>query len=115
MARGDMDQYSDWDFAVRGLPAAEYYSAFAKLMKILSRSVDLVDLDEVNPFSAYVLSKKRDKKTAELIREAMELYVLEKLRTHPSLESWEPVSLGGVRLAPRPQSPDRHAYGVRLC
>jgi len=43
-------------------------------------------------------AKKRDKKTAELIREAMELYVVEKLRAHPSLESWAPVSLGGVRM-----------------
>lgn len=58
MARGDMDRYSDWDFAVRGLPSTDYYSAFAKLMQVLSRSVDLVDLDEVNPFSAYVLTKK---------------------------------------------------------
>lgn len=58
MARGDMDQYSDWDFAVRGLPSSEYYSVFAKLMQVLSRPVDLVDLDEGNPFSVYVCSKK---------------------------------------------------------
>ncbi len=58
MARGDMDQYSDWDFAVRGLPASEYYTAFAKLMQILSRSVDLIDLDEQNPFSDFVRTKK---------------------------------------------------------
>jgi predicted nucleotidyltransferase len=58
MARGDMDRYSDWDFAVQGLPASEYFSAYAKLMQALSRPVDLVDLDEANPFSAYVRSKK---------------------------------------------------------
>ncbi len=58
MARGDMDQYSDWDIAVKGLHASEYYTALAKLMQILSRSVDLVDLDETTPFSAYGRSKK---------------------------------------------------------
>ena len=42
-------------------------------------------------------AKKRDKKTAELIRDAMELYVVEKLRAHPSLENWTPVSLGEIR------------------
>jgi len=41
-------------------------------------------------------AKKRDKKTAELIREAMELYVVEKLHTCPSLDSWKPVSLGKI-------------------
>ncbi len=42
-------------------------------------------------------AKKRDKKTAELIREAMELYAVEKLRTRPALDTWQPVSLGAIR------------------
>ncbi len=58
MARGDFDQYSDWDFAVRGIPSSDYYTVLARLMKILSRSVDLVDLDEANPLSTYVRTKK---------------------------------------------------------
>ncbi|MDX9957274.1 MAG: nucleotidyltransferase domain-containing protein [Spirochaetia bacterium] len=57
MARGDMDEHSDWDLAVRGLPPASYFNALARLMKILSRTVDLVDLDEANPFSVYVTTK----------------------------------------------------------
>lgn len=43
-------------------------------------------------------AKKRDRKTAELIREAMELYLDEHLRSHPSLEGWQPLSLGEVLL-----------------
>jgi predicted nucleotidyltransferase len=58
MARGDMDIYSDWDLAVRGLPAGSFFSALAKLMKSLSRSIDLIDLDEDNRFSEYISSKK---------------------------------------------------------
>lgn len=57
MARGDMDEYSDRDLAVRGLPPAAFFSALARLMKILSRTVDLVNLDETNPFSAHVALK----------------------------------------------------------
>ncbi len=58
MARGDIDRYSDWDIAVRGLPSSEYFTVLAKLMQTLSRSVDLVDLDEQSPFSAYIRTKK---------------------------------------------------------
>jgi predicted nucleotidyltransferase len=58
MARGDMDEYSDWDLAVRGLPPAAYFNALARLMKILSRTVDLVDLDEANPFTVHVAAKE---------------------------------------------------------
>jgi predicted nucleotidyltransferase len=58
MARGDMDEYSDWDLAVRGLPPAAYFNALARLMKILSRTVDLVDLDEENPFTVHVTAKE---------------------------------------------------------
>jgi len=58
MARGDMDTYSDWDLAVRGLPADIFFSVLAKLMKSLSRPVDLVDLDEENHFSTYIASKE---------------------------------------------------------
>lgn len=42
-------------------------------------------------------AKKRDRKTSELIRDAMELYLSEKVRPSRSLDAWEPVSLGAVK------------------
>jgi hypothetical protein len=42
-------------------------------------------------------AKKRDRKTSELIRDAMELYLAEKVRPSRSLDSWAPVSLGTVK------------------
>lgn len=41
-------------------------------------------------------ARKRDRKAAQLIREAMEYYLEEKLRGTGSLESWAPLSLGAV-------------------
>jgi hypothetical protein len=41
-------------------------------------------------------ARKRDRKAAQLIREAMEYYLEAKLRGTGSLDSWEPLSLGTV-------------------
>ena len=43
-------------------------------------------------------AKRRDKKAAELIREAMEFYMVEKLHAHPTLDNWKALSLGEVRM-----------------
>lgn len=40
---------------------------------------------------------KRDRTAAELIREAMELYITERLHPQLNLEDWSPLSLGGVK------------------
>ncbi|MBN2050862.1 MAG: hypothetical protein JW760_10490 [Spirochaetales bacterium] len=40
---------------------------------------------------------KRDRTAAELIREAMEHYITEKLHPHRGLDEWAPLSLGGVK------------------
>ncbi|MEI6873623.1 MAG: nucleotidyltransferase domain-containing protein [Spirochaetota bacterium] len=58
LARGEGDAYSDWDFAVRGLPKELFFSALAKLMKLMTRSVELVDLDEATPFAAHIAAKR---------------------------------------------------------
>lgn len=42
-------------------------------------------------------AEKRDRTAAELIREAMEEYITEKLRPHRSLDEWAPLSLGRVK------------------
>jgi predicted nucleotidyltransferase len=57
MARGDIDEHSDWDFAVRGIPAERYYTALAKLLMSMTRQVDLVDLDEANPLAYHIQAK----------------------------------------------------------
>lgn len=40
---------------------------------------------------------KRDRSTAELIREAMEQYITDKSHHSRSLDQWTPLSLGGVK------------------
>lgn len=42
-------------------------------------------------------AKRRDRKAAELIRDAMEFFLEEKLSPHSSLDSWKPLSLGMVK------------------
>lgn len=42
-------------------------------------------------------AEKRDRTAAELIREAMELYITDKLHPHRSLDEWAPFSLGQVK------------------
>lgn len=55
---------SDIDLAVRGLPAAQYFSAASKTADLLGRPVDLVDLDDPTPVVHYLLGH------GELIRVA---------------------------------------------
>jgi hypothetical protein len=42
-------------------------------------------------------ARKRDRSAAELIREAMELYIMEKSHHSRSLDQWAPLSLGRVK------------------
>ncbi len=53
-ATGAMREGSDIDLAVSGLPPEVFYKVMAQVADILGRSVDLVDLDEVNPFTRYL-------------------------------------------------------------
>jgi len=55
---------SDVDLAVRGLPAAVYFSAISKATELLGRPVDLVDLDDPTPIVRYLLG------SGELLRVA---------------------------------------------
>jgi len=48
-------------------------------------------------------ARARDRKTSELIREAMELYRKERIRPRRSLTELQPLSLGTVK---RPLSPE---------
>ncbi len=61
-ARGQMREDSDIDLAVSGLPPELFYRAGAVAEDTLGRSLDLVDLDEVTPFTQYL------KEESELLR-----------------------------------------------
>lgn len=52
---GQLGPNSDIDMAVSGLPANVYFSAVSKVSDILSRPVDLVDLDDGGSLVRYLL------------------------------------------------------------
>ena len=52
-----MRPYSDVDMAVSGLPPEVFFRAMAAAHDALGRPLDLVDLDEDNPFTQYLKSK----------------------------------------------------------
>ncbi len=53
-ARGADSPGSDIDLAVVGLPPESFFRAMGVARRILRRPVDLVDLDESNPFTDYL-------------------------------------------------------------
>ena len=53
-AKGILREDSDIDLAISGLPPERFFKAMGKAGDILGRNVDLVDLDEVNPFTQYL-------------------------------------------------------------
>ena len=58
MARGEIDRYADWDFAVRGLPKERYLKALGLLLRSLERETDLISLNEESPFSRHIAKKR---------------------------------------------------------
>lgn len=61
-AHGQMREDSDIDLAVSGLPPSQFYRAGAAAEDALGRPLDLIDLDEVTPFTKYL------KEESELLR-----------------------------------------------
>lgn len=53
-ARGEMRAESDVDLAVTGLPPEAFFQALGLAEDALGRPLDLVDLDEVTPFTRYL-------------------------------------------------------------
>jgi predicted nucleotidyltransferase len=47
----------DLDLAVRGLPPERFFDAMSRVALAISRPLDLVDLDERNPFTEYLERK----------------------------------------------------------
>ena len=50
----DLRENSDVDIAVSGLPPEVFFRAMGMASRALGRQVDLVDLDEDNPFTEYL-------------------------------------------------------------
>jgi predicted nucleotidyltransferase len=61
-SKGKIRPNSDIDIAVSGLPPEVFFRAMAKASRALGRPIDLIDLDEDNPFTRYL------KKEGELQR-----------------------------------------------
>ena len=57
MATGKARENSDVDLAVTGLPPENFFAAMARLEDLFDRGVDLVDLDDTTPFTAYLRQK----------------------------------------------------------
>lgn len=53
-AKGTLREQSDVDLAVSGLPPEVFFRAAAKASRAFGRPVDLIDLDEDNPFTRYL-------------------------------------------------------------
>jgi predicted nucleotidyltransferase len=53
-AHGGLHEHSDVDLAVSGLPPDVFFKAMGAARRTLGRPVDLVDLDEDNPFTRYL-------------------------------------------------------------
>ncbi len=58
-ATGRLREGSDVDLAVSGLPPEVFFGAMGRASRILQRPLDLVDLDEANPFTDCLKSKGR--------------------------------------------------------
>lgn len=55
LARGDYNEFSDIDFAIRGLPKQFFFKIGGKLMMTLKHKFDLVELDDKdNNFSKFI-------------------------------------------------------------
>jgi len=54
---GQFTRGSDIDFAVRGLPAENYYLAVGTLLGEVRHPIDLLDLNEDMPFARHLLDR----------------------------------------------------------
>ena len=57
-AKGNIRENSDIDLAVSGLPPEKFFQTMGLVADILQRPLDLVDLDELNPFTRYLKEEK---------------------------------------------------------
>jgi predicted nucleotidyltransferase len=56
-AKGTMRGDSDLDLAVSGLPPENFFKALSAASSVVDRSIHLIDLDEVTPFTRYLIEE----------------------------------------------------------
>ncbi len=56
-AHGKMRPDSDIDLAIRGLPPEKFFPTIGKVGRSISHLFDLVDLDDENPFTEYIVKE----------------------------------------------------------
>jgi predicted nucleotidyltransferase len=64
VAREQEEHARDIDLAVSGLPPEKFFRAMGRARCILRRPLDLVDLDELNPFTTYLKESGELKRVA---------------------------------------------------
>jgi predicted nucleotidyltransferase len=57
LVQGGGREDSDVDLAVRGCPPESFFRLYGELMSVLDHRVDLVDLDNADPFTEYLTQK----------------------------------------------------------
>ena len=57
VATGRTHEGSDVDLAISGLPPENFFATMARLEDLFEGNVDLVDLDDATPFTAYLKTK----------------------------------------------------------
>jgi predicted nucleotidyltransferase len=63
-AAGTADEHSDVDLAVRGIPPEQFFRAMGAARRALDCPLDLVDLDEDEPFAQHLMHAGRLKRVA---------------------------------------------------
>ena len=56
---GDINEHSDIDIAVTGIPEKSFFMVWSKLYMNLNHSVDLINLDKGDRFSKFLLNEGR--------------------------------------------------------
>jgi uncharacterized protein len=56
LAKGTFRSDSDIDLAVSGIPPEKFFEAMGRAEDVLKREIDLIDLDEKNPFVEFLKS-----------------------------------------------------------
>lgn len=62
VATGRMDEYSDVDMAVAGLPPGVFFRAMGQAGDVLGRQLDLISLDHDSPFTRYLKEERELKR-----------------------------------------------------
>jgi predicted nucleotidyltransferase len=63
-ATGNVDEDSDIDLAVVGLPPERFFRVMTEVIRILGRPLDLLDLDEATPLVRYLQKEGKLRRVA---------------------------------------------------